>query len=785
MYRLAILAFAAGCAALQTRPELPRLDWLWGLPLAVLLLAGRPSGPWPARLRRLGILGLALLAGFFYAAWRADLRLAEALHPDWEGRDLALAGRVIGLPEISPRGVSFTLDVVRVTTPGARLPTRLRLGWYAQGKASPPRLPGGDCIHLTVRVQRPHGHLNPGGFDYEAWLLERGVRATGTVRAINGPAGACPGQARALLDRSREWVRGHLARTLAGAPYAGVVGALAVGDQGAVPAAQWALFRQTGTTHLFSVSGLHITLLAALVYGLTRLAWRHFPPLNLRLPAQRAGIALGLLAATLYTLLAGFGIPAQRTLFMLASTAAVAWLDRRASPSRMLAAALLAVLLLDPWAALAPGFWLSFGAVAALLWSGMDPSRQAVWRTWMRAQWAVSLALVPLLLALFHEVSLVSPLANAVAIPAISLVGVPLTLLAAALPWGVLADLAHAVVWGVMWVLQGLAALPRPVFHAAAPGTAALLLGLLGAALLLLPRGFPARWLGPVLCLPLFFPRLPAPAPGEAWLTLLDVGQGEAVLVRTARRVLLLDGGPLFFSGEDAGTRTVAPWLWSQGIDRLDGLVLTHDDLDHSGGVPALLASHRPAWFLTALAGMQATLPGQTGQAILASRPDAIACRAGQAWSWDGVRFSVLHPPAHHYALAGYGDNDRSCVIRVQAAGYSALLTGDIERLAEMNLAERNVLRPTDVLVVPHHGSKTSSTPAFLAGTQPRLALIPVGHRNRHGHPHAEVLARYRRMGATLLRTDRDGAITVRLGKGGLEVDAARANGRRYWHAPR
>lgn len=786
MFRLGILAFAAGCAWLQTRPELPRPSWAWCLPLAALLLAWRPMGPghgWLSVLRRAGLLSLALLAGFLYADWRADLRLAHGLDPLWEGRDMVLVGRVAGLPEEVPRGTQFVLDVTRVNTPGAGPPPSLRLGWYAYGDDPPPRLMGGDCLVLAVRLHRPHGNLNPGGFDYEAWLLERGLRATGTVQSFLGSAGDCPGRARAALDRGREWVRGHLRRALGDAPYAGVVAALAVGDQNAVPPDQWTLFRQTGTSHLFSVSGLHITLFAALVQALVRRIWRCLPRLNLALPARRAGIALGLTAAGAYALLAGFGIPAQRTLYMLSGAAVAAWLDRRASPSRLLAAALLAVVLADPWAALAPGFWLSFGAVAALLWAGagrLEP--QPAWRTWVQAQWAVTLALTPLLLALFHEVSLVSPLANAVAIPAISLVAVPLSLLAAALPWEPLAHLAHTVVWGVMACMKWLAALPQPVFHAAAPGPAALILGLMGAAVLLLPRGFPARWLGLVMCLPLFFPRLPVPAPGEAWLTVLDVGQGEAVTVRTATRTLLVDAGPRFASGDDAGARTVAPYLWSLGINRLDGLVLTHDDLDHSGGVAALLASHRPGWFLSPLAGVGRASLGEAGRAILAARPDALVCRAGQFWTWDGVRFTVLHPPARQYAMAGYADNDRGCVIRVEAGGHSALLAADIERLSEMNLAERGVLGPSDVLVVPHHGSKTSSTAGFLAAVRPRLAVIPVGHRNRYGHPHAEVLARYREMGSPVLRTDRVGAVSVKMGGWGLFVETARDKERRYWH---
>jgi len=783
LLRLAILAFAAGCAWLQTRSGLPPLAWALILPLAGGVSLGWVRPPPLMWMRHATILALALLSGFFYAAWRADLRLAQVLDPQWDGRDMVLVGRVAGLPERTPQGLDFILAVQFATTPGARPPDRVRLGWHAYGDDPPPALSGGDCIHLTARLHRPHGNLNPGGFDYEAWLLERGIRATGSVRDLPVAAAGCDGTALAVVDRAREWVRSHLRQALGDAPYAGVVTALAVGDQDAIPSAQWTLFRQTGTSHLFSVSGLHITLFSALVYALVRRIWRRMPQLNLRLPAQRAGIALGLLAAAAYTLLAGFGIPAQRTLAMLAGAAAVAWLDRRPSPDRLLAAALLAVVLLDPWAALAPGFWLSFGAVAALLWAGAGRlGSQPAWRDWVGAQWAVTLGLTPLLLALFHEVSLVSPLANAVAIPAISLVAVPLSLLAAAVPWDVLAHLAHAVVWGVMVCLHWLAALPQPVLHAAAPGPLALIFAVLGAAVLLLPRGFPARWLGLVLCLPLFFPRLPAPVQGEAWITVLDVGQGEAILVRTARHALVVDGGPRFASGQDAGERIVAPFLWSLGINRLDGLVLTHDDLDHSGGVASLLKSHTPGWFLTPLAGQAPASLGEVGQGILASRPDALTCRAGQSWAWDGVRFQVLHPPEHQYAMGGYGDNDRGCVIRVEAGGKSALLAADIERLSEMNLAERGVLGPVDVLVVPHHGSKTSSTPEFLAAVRPRLAVIPVGHRNRYGHPHAEVLARYRGMGIPVLRTDRAGAVSVVMGEGDLVVETARETARRYWH---
>jgi competence protein ComEC len=786
--RWLILAAAMGAAWLQTRSALPPLEWAAFLPLAVLLLLAwrQNSGRRPGRvnlvLQALAVLLLAGLSGFFYAAWRADVLLAEALPQAWEGRDVALTGRVIGLPETTPNGLRFVFDVAGVSTPGAVLPGRLQLGWFAHAGEPLPTLAGGDCVNLIARLYRPHGGINPGGFDYDAWLLERGIRAIGSLVGQPSIGADCPGVARAWLDQLRTAVRAHLRAALGDKPYTGVVVALAVGDQDAIPGVQWTLFRQTGTSHLFSVSGLHITLFSALVFALVRWIWRRLPRLNLRVPARTAGMLLGLLGAMAYTALSGFGIPAQRTLLMLVGAAGVALFDRQPTPSRLLAAALAVVVLIDPWAANTPGFWLSFGAVAALVYSGMGRLLPPpVWLSWLHTQWAVTLALTPLLLSLFQEVSLVSPLANAVAIPLISVVAVPLSLLAALLPWPFLAAAAHAVVAGVMSLLEALVRLPQPLFHAATPSLPALLLALVGVGIWLLPRGLPGRWLGGFLFLPLFFPRLIAPPEGAAWLTVLDVGQGEAVLVRTAQHALLVDTGPRYVSGEDAGARVVAPTLWHQGINRLDGLVLTHDDMDHTGGAVSLLQSHRPDWLLTSLAGVPMSSLGAIGQSVRRVRPDALTCRAGQTWAWDGVRFDVLHPPAHHYANAGYSDNNRGCVIRVQTARFSALLAADIERLAEMNLSERGVLQPADVLIAPHHGSHSSSTPEFLAAVRSHWIVIPVGHRNRYGHPHPEVLARYRASRAVLARTDRDGAVTLRLEGEKIALERARETERRYW----
>lgn len=778
------MAFALGAAWLQTRPVLPALAWLWLAPPVLLVAAwlpGQGGWAWP---RRLLVWLLALAFGFFYAAWRAELRMNDSLPQAWEGRRIVLIGRVLDLPESMARGWRFRFAVSHADAPGARVPRQLQLAYYPPDAIEPPGPSAGDCLRLTARLYRPHAQINPHGFDYEAWLLERGIRATGYLTAAPEETEGCEGGLRAFIDRRRDRIREHLLQSLADRPYAGVVVALAIGDQNAIPAAQWTLFRHTGVTHLMSISGLHVTLFSSLVYLLVSRLWRRAPGLCLRLPARKAGLGLGLLAATAYVALSGFGIPAQRTLYMLAVGVLCLWSGWVTSPTRILAVALLAVVLIDPWAALAPGFWLSFGAVAALMYAGSGRLRPPPWwLAWIRAQWAVTLALTPALLALFNEISLVSPLANAFAIPLVSLLGVPLALLAAVIPWDGLASAAHAVIQLTLTGLIWLDGLPQPVWHGAQAGVAALALALVGAALMLLPRGVPGRWLGIFLCLPLLHPRLEQPAVGEFWVSVLDVGQGLAVVVRTAQHVLVYDTGPLYASGEDAGNRVVAPFLHAQGIRRVGTLVVTHDDTDHSGGALALVTSHRPAVLLTSLAGLDRAALSPHGQAILAALPSARACIAGESWQWDGVEFRVLHPPAHHYRNPNYKDNDRSCVLKIRGPGGSILLTADIERLGELNLLERlpGDLH-ADVLLAPHHGSKSSSMTEFLEAVGPRKVVIPVGHRNRYGHPAPEVLARYRMRGMEILRTDRDGAVALRFGASGVETSRARHTGRRYWH---
>ncbi len=697
-----------------------------------------------------------------------------------EGRDIELSGVVAGLPQALERGVRFEFDVEQAA---AGVPPHISLAWYRgrddEDDEASPLVPvrAGERWRFTVRLKRPHGNLNPHGFDYEAWLFERGIRATGYVRPRSAERIDArvwrPGYAVEML---RETIRDRFRAALpdvTSAPYAGILIALAIGDQQAIDPELWRSFARTGITHLMSISGLHVTMLAGLAYALVNWLWRRSARLPLRLPAQHAAAVGGFLAAFGYCLLAGFAVPAQRTLYMLGVVALARLAAREMAASRVLLLALLLVLLLDPWAVLAAGFWLSFGAVALLFHIGSGRLGPAHWLLeWGRAQWAVTLGMLPALLALFQQFSLVSPLANAVAIPLVSFVITPLALLGTLPLLDPLLALAHFFTAWLMIFIDWLAGLPLAMWQQAAPPAWAVLLALAGGIWLLLPRGFPSRWLGMLAFLPLLTVLPPRPAPGSAEITVLDVGQGLAIHVQTATHDLLFDAGPAFSADADSGNRIIAPYLRAMGVRRLDAMVISHADKDHEGGAASVLAA-LPVGLL------RTSLPFEHA---LAAQPVAHElCQKGETWNWDGVAFAMLHPGAEPLSRK---TNDLSCVLRITAGGRSMLLTSDIEAISEQSLlAGQPPPLAAEVMTVPHHGSKTSSTPGFIAAVAPRDVIFPVGYRNRFGHPKEEVVARYLESGARLHRTDVDGAIGVSLAAAGIGFRHERAERRRYWFA--
>lgn len=774
--RLAILAFATGIVFLQLRPELPAPAALAALVAGGVLLA--LAWRW-RRGRPFALVGSALL-GFAWAGCLAQARLADALSEADEGRDIALIGVVASLPQRFENGIRFDFDV---ESAGAAVPAHVSVAWYRGWRTQEdddfhtvPAIRAGERWQLTARLKRPHGNLNPSGYDFEAWLFERNVRATGYVRQAEGNRRLSDLVARPsyLVERLRQRLRDHFQTALGDAPYAGVLVALAIGDQQAIDPELWQVFARTGVTHLLSVSGLHVTMVAGLAAWLAGWAWRRSPWLMLRLPAQKVSALAGFLAALSYCLLAGFAVPAQRTLYMLAVVALALWTGRTTAVSRVLAAALLLVLLLDPWAVLAAGFWLSFGAVALLFYVGTGRLGEGHWlAAWGRAQWAVTIGMVPALLALFQQFSLVSPLANAVAIPVVSLLVTPLAL-AGSLPLGEpLLWLAHWLTALLMHLLDWLAVSDWAVWQQQAPPVWAVALGIAGVGWLLLPRGFPARWIGVVALLPLVAVPVERPAAGELLVRVLDVGQGLAVHVQTAAHDLIYDTGPAFSADANSGSRIIVPYLRAVGVRRLDALVISHQDKDHEGGAEAVLEAIPTVRLLTSV----------SAEHPLSAVPvPHRACVDGEAWSWDGVRFEILHPVAGDYSTARKS-NALSCVLKVSAPAGAMLLTGDIEARDEAALRARHADKlPAEVLVPAHHGSRSSSSPAFVAGVSPRLAMISAGYRNRFGHPSPEVTERLAIAGIGMHRTDGEGALTVVFDARGIRVAAERQERRRYWH---
>ncbi len=814
-----ILAFVLGVGAFHLLPE--PLPWAWLSAVAVLLALIGWAGWRGRRWRQTGgarSLGSALgiLGGLAWAQFHACLTLCHPFPEEYTRADLVIEGQIASLPADSgsARRFLFRVESARHGETDIGFAGLARLSWYRDA----PALSVGERWRLAARLKPPHGLANPGGFDYERWLFDQGVTATGTVRPGDRSTCLDPGPGRYWLDRLRERLRDHIANRLADSPANGLVQALSLGERSAIPPAQWEVLTRTGTNHLVAISGLHVGLVGAFAFFVARRLWTSISRLALALAAPRAATIAAFGAALGYSALAGFSISTQRSLIMLAVLLGAVYWGRTPRPFAALTLALCLVLVLDPQAVLSYGFWLSFGAVSALLytlgsrplvWAGTrgaedergagDAWSQAGSRAWMRwvaPQWAVGLGLLPALLLLFGRASLIAPAVNLVAVPLFTIL---LPALLVALLLSLIPGLGLPLAWVgqvLTWCLQGLdvlAGLPWAAATVAARPTWVWVAAFGGVVMLLAPRGLPGRCLGLVALLPLALVRPPAPAPGDAWFTLLDVGQGLAAVVRTHRHTLVYDTGPGFASGFETGSAVVLPFLQQAGVGRVDALVLSHADKDHIGGLTGL---RRGLPIGTVLSGEPAALP----------EAQAMPCRAGEGWEWDGVHFEMLHPgpratagdaEASQSAAGSSGQrpeshdahgNDSSCVLRVGAGGVAVLLTGDIGRGAEAKLVrDLGPALHAEVLVAAHHGSASSSSPAFLAAVAPRYVLYATGFADRFGFPSPQVRERVGLLGSLELDTGVLGAISFRLtaSSGLLGPSWYRAHHARLWtHRP-
>lgn len=737
--------FLVGAVAACALPALPpSAATLAGLLLGLALL-------WMPR--RAWRVGASVLVGAAWFVLHAQASLQGRWPAERDGQDARLRVEVVGLPKTDVRQTRFEARVVRAEhlDEGARL----RLNWYAPA----PDLRPGDRIDATLRLRRPRGLVNPGGFDFERHALVERIAAVGYVRS---GVVVEPGQGGGI-DRMRLRIAERIDERVGDPVIAALLRALAVGDVRGLRDAQWDTLRATGTGHLIAISGLHVGLVAAFgAWGFLGL-YRLFPRLGLRWPRPQA-MAVGALAtATGYALLAGFGVPVVRTLLMIAVALAAVLLRRAIRGVDALLLAALVVVAVDPLSVLGAGFWLSFLGVAFLIWAmtGSEARFGGLWRT----QVAMSIGLLPVGAWWFAQTSLIGFFANLVAVPWITFVVVPLLLLALGIDalagWSGLYLLPAQLLKPLWWALGESARTPLAEWQFAQFGAGALLLALLGAAWALLPRGVPLRWAGLLLMLPLLWPTREVLGEGEFELTVFDVGQGLSVLVRTRDHALLYDAGARWSEDRDVGDAVVVPSLHALGQRRLDRLMISHLDDDHAGGRDAVLRAFPEA-----------------RQSIGNDADPAPRCEAGQRWRWDGVDFAVLHPPPHFPDL----DNDNSCVLRVASSHGSALLPGDIGALIEQRLVrEQAEAVDVDVVVAAHHGSRHSSSPAFVAATSADTVVFARGWRNRFGHPAPEVAARWRAAGAIAADAAVQGAVRLRFSADGRRLDAQRDLGTVFW----
>jgi competence protein ComEC len=755
-----------------------------------------------APLRAISFFTAATLLTFSLCGLRAAHFSSQSLSPQLEGRDISVVGVVAAMPQRNETGLRFRLELESATVAGVptRLPPQIYLGWYGGAIPDPngvlelqrqaPELHAGERWQMTVRLKAPHGNSNPHGFDYELWLWEQGLQATGYVRA--GPRDRPPQRIgetwRHPVERARQSVRDAIFTHVQDRKTAGLLAALVVGDQNAIDRADWDVFRATGVAHLMSISGLHITMFAWAASLLVGALWRRSSRLCMAWPAPHAALVGGIALAAGYALFSGWGVPAQRTIWMLATVGLLRLSGRRWPWPQVWLLACAVVVTLDPWALLQAGFWLSFVAVGVLFATDTGtpteekPGRVAKLASRavaaVREQWVITLALTPLTLLLFGQVSVVGLLANALAIPWVTLVVTPLAL--AGVLIAPLWDVAAAAIQAMTTYLSWLAALPFATISAPAPPAWAGAAGVLGGVLLAMRLPWHARLLGVPLLLPVLLWQVARPAPGQFELLAADIGQGNAVIVRTATHTLVYDAGPRYSAESDAGHRVLVPLL--RALDeKVDTLMLSHRDIDHTGGAAAVLAMQPQAALLSSI---------EDGHELQTLRKSQ-RCAAGQRWQWDAVDFQVLHPAAADYE-ATVKSNALSCVLRISNGERAALLVGDIEQAQEARLvgqaealARKGVRWPAllkaDVLLVPHHGSKTSSSQAFLDAVHPSVAIVQAGYRNRFGHPAAPVLERYRQLEIPVIASPRCGAAQWRSTEPGSVV-CQREAAPRYWH---
>lgn len=843
MGRLIALSVVAACIFLQTLARLPQWSdvlafffiictaWIFIYCCSRLAVAQKHAFAKQCihYLNRTIILILVMTISLAWSTWRAQLRMADQLSSEHENVVSRIPFEITGMIQDQGDSLRFEAEVLPNELSGVRLtgiPRHIQVVWQ-KSDAIPifQDVRPGQTWRAALIFRQPRGALNPHGFDYEAHLLSRNIRAIGRVRGRPVLLSEAPfSSMQVMVAGARQYLRQSMRHYVGDMTFGAVLIALAIGDQDSVKAEHWEIFNKTGITHLVSISGSHVTMLAAfgglsMLWLWKRLRWGGQAAAE-RIPAKvMAGIA-ALCVAWIYCLLAGWGVPARRTFFMLLVTGLVMCIRLPISASSVLCLAAAVVTVIDPWSPVATGFWLSFGAVAVLFYVGSQAHAvredtltfsQRCWKIFKesaRLQWLITLAMLPALAYLFQQVSLTSPIANAIAIPVITFIVTPLALLMAlvALIPGLemvaawIAWFAHLALDWAMLPVAWLAFVPGASLTVAAMPVWYLLLSLVGIVWALQPPGVPERWVGWTLLLPALTWQPQALSVGAWQLTALDVGQGGAMIVRTRRHALLFDVGPRL-GASDAGQRVIAPVLRSLGVRHINTLVISHPDVDHAGGLPGLL---REVSVSTAYTSFDLEDFLNHTQHVLKlpapiSRPhERLLCKAGLSWEWDGVMFKFLHPVENilhqetfirkNLSKKKIKKNAQSCVLHIQGQYHSALLPGDIGIKEEHALLDRVLSSDSearvraDVIVVAHHGSTTSSSERFISQIGARHAIAQAGYLNRFSHPAPEVEQRWKSKQTIFWRTDQAGAVTAESSESGMNVVSQAHQRQRYWH---
>jgi competence protein ComEC len=743
------------------------------LPPTILLLASLLALPACWRWRQLRPVA-CFLFGFGWMGLAAVSQLSDRLDPALQGETLTMSALVEDFPVLESEAVRF---VVRPIDRDG-LPRRIRVSWF-----QPDGLPAiGETWRLQVRLKRPRGYSNPRGFDFEGWLFRAGIGATGYVMG-GGHTYKIHGERPDVITSLRQRVVDRVSRSLPPDDAAAVLMAIAVGARHRISRAQWDLYARTGTSHLMAISGLHIGLAATFAFLLCRGLLAPFcSARNLRDLATNAAI----MAAMAYAMLSGFAVPARRALLMALVAGAFVLLRRRMNVVQLIVIPCVLIFLTDPIAILTPGFKLSFAAVAILVFvAGQHRRGVSVSGGWRasalitgpvrlsRLQLALLAGLFPLTALIFGRFALIAPVINLLVLPLFNFVTVPLMLLGVALDGPFLTagqallKWAYASIAGLLWLVKVAGEVQSSSFRLRHLDLIVVFISLIPLVFVVMPPGWPGRRLALVsICTVLSY--RPAPPPRDCIdYHVLDVGQGLAVVVQTARHALLFDTGPSFLNGSSTAELVIAPFLYGRGIDRLDKLVVSHGDLDHAGGVKVILDSVKVDEVMV-------------GEVLQDAGPNQRQCVEGEQWHWGSGEFTVLHPRDG----APWDRNNGSCVLLVEFGDARLLLTGDIESPAEQIMIHRRAVGAADVVVVPHHGSLTSSSAPFVTAVRPGLAIVSAGFQNRWRFPRPEIVTRWEMSGATVVNTATMGAISQRMCSNArtTAVRQERSVTRKFWH---